>query len=167
MATIADADSSRSRASVIISTPYPSSLNFMARVNIINSVLGQNIAGLPTRKRTTSRYYRRCLKTAPLCLHLAGLQMIPKDIYGRTTAHRAGNLHPSALPLVKPAPSRNLVSHPDTLYDLPVITISALPPLLPSRLVVRHAPGHPIPSAMSTLISCSSWRSHYHYCSWC
>ena len=112
MATIADADSSaQPYSSWAIPTAVTAKLwQFMfAPQGIINTVLGQNIAW------TTDPWAERLAviiadvwKTAPFMalLILAGLQMIPKDVYEAARIDGASRwqtfIH-ITLPLVKPA----------------------------------------------------------------
>ena len=160
------------RAAVLIPWAIPTAVTaklwqFMfAPQGIINSVLGQNIAW------TTDPWAARLAviiadvwKTAPFMalLILAGLQMIPKDVYEAARIDGASRwqtfIH-ITLPLVKPALMVAILFRTlDALrmYDLPVIMISGSsnsPTATISQLVVEdmRQGNFNSASAMSTLI---------------
>ena len=160
------------RAAVLIPWAIPTAVTaklwqFMfAPQGIINSVLGQNIAW------TTDPWAARLAviiadvwKTAPFMalLILAGLQMIPKDVYEAARIDGASRwqtfIH-ITLPLVKPALMVAILFRTlDALrmYDLPVIMISGSsnsPTATISQLVVEDVRqgNFNSASAMSTLI---------------
>ncbi|WP_411709371.1 carbohydrate ABC transporter permease [Corynebacterium sp. LaCa116] len=160
------------RAAVLIPWAIPTAVTaklwqFMfAPEGIVNSLLGTHIAW------TTDPFYARLAviiadvwKTAPFMalLILAGLQMIPRDVYDAARvdgASRVQTFFSITLPLVKPALMVAVLFRTlDALrmYDLPVIMISSSsnsPTATISQLVVEDMrQGHfNSASALSTLI---------------
>ncbi|PZP00338.1 MAG: ABC transporter permease [Corynebacterium urealyticum] len=160
------------RAAVLIPWAIPTAVTaklwqFMfAPDGIVNSLLGTHIAW------TTDPFYARLAviiadvwKTAPFMalLILAGLQMIPRDVYDAARvdgASRVQTFFSITLPLVKPALMVAVLFRTlDALrmYDLPVIMISSSsnsPTATISQLVVEDMrQGHfNSASALSTLI---------------
>ena len=160
------------RAAVLIPWAIPTAVTaklwqFMfAPEGIINSLLGANIAW------TTDPFYARLAviiadvwKTAPFMalLILAGLQMIPKDVYDAARvdgANRIQTFFRITLPLVRPALMVAVLFRTlDALrmYDLPVIMISSSsnsPTATISQLVVEdmRQGNFNSASALSTLI---------------
>ncbi|ERS55381.1 MULTISPECIES: carbohydrate ABC transporter permease [Corynebacterium] len=160
------------RAAVLIPWAIPTAVTaklwqFMfAPDGIVNSLLGANIAW------TTDPFYARFAviiadvwKTAPFMalLILAGLQMIPKDVYDAARvdgANRIQTFFRITLPLVRPALMVAVLFRTlDALrmYDLPVIMISSSsnsPTATISQLVVEdmRQGNFNSASALSTLI---------------
>ena len=160
------------RAAVLIPWAIPTAVTaklwqFMfAPEGILNSLLGTNIAW------TTDPFYARLAviiadvwKTAPFMalLILAGLQMIPKDVYDAARvdgANRIQTFFRITLPLVRPALMVAVLFRTlDALrmYDLPVIMISSSsnsPTATISQLVVEdmRQGNFNSASALSTLI---------------
>lgn len=160
------------RAAVLIPWAIPTAVTaklwqFMfAPDGIINSLIGERIAW------TTDPFYARLAviiadvwKTAPFMalLILAGLQMIPRDVYDAARvdgASRIQTFFTITLPLVKPALMVAILFRTlDALrmYDLPVIMISASsnsPTATISQLVVEdmRQGNFNSASALSTLI---------------
>jgi len=160
------------RAAVLIPWAIPTAVTaklwqFMfAPEGIVNSLLGTNIAW------TTDPFYARFAviiadvwKTAPFMalLILAGLQMIPKDVYDAARvdgANRIQTFFRITLPLVRPALMVAVLFRTlDALrmYDLPVIMISSSsnsPTATISQLVVEdmRQGNFNSASALSTLI---------------
>lgn len=160
------------RAAVLIPWAIPTAVTaklwqFMfAPEGIINSLLGANIAW------TTDPFYARLAviiadvwKTAPFMalLILAGLQMIPKDVYDAARVDGANRIQAFfriTLPLVRPALMVAVLFRTlDALrmYDLPVIMISSSsnsPTATISQLVVEdmRQGNFNSASALSTLI---------------